>query len=99
MNVKIPMLVLGVRKKVSGQGNTYYMLDLLETTDFKDEKEQFIKREWNDLYFTPEDKTLDVVNLKDKRVNAYLSFYPMQRKSGERIFNEIRCAIADLEEI
>jgi hypothetical protein len=93
------MLVTDVKKKVSGQGNTYYMLDLLETTEFKDENQQFIKRTWPQLYFTPEDKTLDVVNLKDKRVNAYFSFYPQSRKSGDRVFHEIRCAIADLEEI
>lgn len=97
MIVPIQMLVTDVKKKVSGQGNVYYLLDLLETTEFKDEKDQFIKREWCRLYYSPASQDADIVNHKDKILKVYLSFFPVQRKVGENVYNEIKCSITALE--
>ena len=88
-----------VRKKVSGQGNQYYTLDVIETLSVKNESGNYIQRNWNNLYYAPTDLEQDVVGLKEKEVKLSLNFYPVSRKVGENEYNDVKCNVVAIESI
>jgi len=98
METKQQVNVIDVRRKVSGQGNEYFVLDVLETLSVIDEKGAYITRAWNNLYFKTEQPQHEVLALKGKEAEINMNFYPLQRKVGENIYHDIKANILDIKE-
>jgi hypothetical protein len=99
MQVKLKVTVLVVRKKVSGQGNPYYQLDIQEELVQKDENDKPIKRNWNNIYFNPKDIESDVVGLMGKECSALVNFYPIDRQVGDKMYHDVKCNVLELSDI
>ena len=97
MLVATKMFVQNARKRVSGQGNVYWMLDLTEKTEHKNEQGAPITRDWKNVYYSTPNPETDVKAFEKSERTINFSFYPMDKKVGEKEYHEVKCAILHIE--
>jgi len=98
MKVQIKVNIPAIRKKVSGQGNEYYTIDIIEKLEQTDETGKPIAREWNNMYYSPQNKEQDVLSFNNSSAFVTINFYPVSRKVGDNIYNDIKAAIVNISE-
>ena len=91
-NLKVTKII----KKVSGQGNTYYEVDAIEDLGIEDGQGSTIKREWKKMYFKDDTNLINVFSTENEYCNVILNFYPMDRKVGDKIYQDIKVNIVSI---
>ena len=97
MQVKTTMFVKEVRKKVSGQGNEYFELDLVETLPFNDENGNPQKKDWNKMFYKPVGEVANPLLMKGSNHEVDLNFYVNNRKVGDVVYQDIKANIIQIE--
>lgn len=98
MKLTEKLFVQNAQRKVSGQGNVYYLIDLVENTGINNEEGQPITRDWQSLYYMPEHKEENVLKHKSQMAMVTLTFYPIVRRVGEKEYQDIRVSVIELKE-
>jgi hypothetical protein len=85
--------------KTSASGNMYHQLDIEEKVKTNNPDEPAVYVEWKNLYFNPNDTSIKVKELENKKVKATFNFFPSNRVVGEKIYQDIKVTLIDVKEI
>lgn len=96
MKITEELFIQHVGRRVSGSGNVYYIIDLVEKMKVEDENGNPITRQWNNIYYMPNEGSLDPIPLKASNAKVTITFYPIERKVGENVYQDIRASIINI---
>ncbi len=83
--------------KVSGSGNTYYQVDLTETIETGNPDIPKIDRTFKDLYYNIGKAVENHSEFIGMRVVAGITIYPIDRKVGEKVYQDIKLTLESIE--
>ena len=98
MKAKDRVFIQDVTRKVSGQGNPYFLIDFREKLQQVDEQGEPITKEWNNVFYQPQEGAENPNNLKGKQAIIVINFYTYNRKVGENVYTDIKANILELAE-
>lgn len=99
MKAKDAMFIESVTRKVSGQGNEYYLVDAIESLEQLDEKGEPIKKNWPDLFYKPIAEAENPINFIGKKAAVVLNFYVNDRKHNGNTYHDIKTNILLIESL
>lgn len=99
MRVKDVMFIESVTRKVSGQGNEYFLVNAVESLGQLDEKGEPIKKNWPDLFYKPLDEAENPINFIGKKAAVILNFYVNDRKHNGNTYHDIKTNILLIENL
>lgn len=76
--------------KTSQTGNLYYQVDLTETIETGNPDEPKIDRTFKDLYLNTGNPIKDHQEFIGRQVQANITIYPIDRKVGEKMYQDIK---------
>lgn len=99
MRAKDKMFIESVVRKVSGQGNEYYLVNAVESLEQLDEKGEPIKKLWPDLFYKPLPDADNPLTFIGKSAAVVLNFYVYDRKHNGNTYHDIKTNILLIESL
>lgn len=96
MKATIQATVNSIHRKISARENTYHEITITETILVDKDTGECQDRVWNKLYFQKELEPELAKKMINKQVDAELSFYPVQRRSGDNVYSNIKCHLESI---
>lgn len=93
MQITTQLVIKQVRGKVSALQNKYIEIDFIEPAATTHDGFQSSPIEWNNCYFPDASQLEDVKKLVDSEITATLSFLPIAKKVGDKIYHEIKMQV------
>lgn len=99
MKATLKAKITEVTKRVSNQGNLYFEVSFTEELSVLDENGKPITRQWNKVFYKPEESSINPLKLVDEYTTLQVNFYSFDKRVGEKTYTEIRANIIDIEKI
>jgi hypothetical protein len=99
MKAKDKMFIESVVRKVSGQGNEYYLVNAVESLEQLDEKGEPIKKNWPGLFYKPIEGAENPINFIGKMAVVVLNFYVYERKHNGNTYHDVKTNILLIENL
>ena len=97
MESTVTVLIKDVRRKVSNMENIYHEIDIVESVNPTDDRNEVIKRDWTKLFYSEDIATNTKEDLIGKEVEITLKFYPVKRQVGDQVYTNINCHISHIK--
>jgi hypothetical protein len=99
MKATLRAKITEVQKRVSNQGNLYFEVSFTEELSVLDESGKPIPRQWNKVFYKPEDTAINPMKLVEDYAQIQINFYSFDKRVGDKTYTEIRANIINIEKI
>lgn len=96
MNSTENVVIVDVRRKISGQGNVYHELDFINLVPVSDNPNENVQQKFNKVYAGNLQNPQEAHNLIGKTAQVVCNFYPITRKVGDKEFSEIKMNLVSI---
>jgi hypothetical protein len=83
--------------KTSQTGNLYYVVDLTETVETGNPEQPKIDRTFKDLYLNIGKPIVEHQEFVGRSVKADINIFPIDRKVGEKVYQDIKLRLDHIE--
>jgi hypothetical protein len=96
MNSTEKVVLVDVRRKISGQGNVYHELDFIHLVPVSDNPNENVQQKFNKVYAGNLTNAPEAHNLIGKVCEVTCNFYPITKKVGDKEFSEIKMNLVSI---
>ena len=99
MKAKDVVFIKDVTKRVSGQGNPYFVIDFIEKLQQQDEEGNPVTKEWNNVFYAAKEDQTNPNNFKGQNAVIIINFYTYNRKVGDKVYTDLKANILDMQPV